>query len=192
MALRLGPVTIPWLGSSEKDDPYWESFMKTAPHDVRNFVPDMLKDAPEGNLFPTKADIHTPEITSQHIKELAEFLGSDMTGVAKLSATDEHGDEYPFAVVFGVKAEVDPREAPGFGGQTPVQNGQYITFVTSAYIRELGFHATAKLECNRERMAVAAGLGTLNAQGRLETPKLGTKVYVADVIFTDLPLAPDR
>jgi len=192
MSLRIGPVTIPWPASDEKNDPYWDFFLNSAPYDPRNSVTEMLKDAPEGNVFPTKADIHTPEITSQHLKELALFLGSEITGIAKLAPDDPHVDEYSFAVVCAVKAEVEPRKAPGFGGQTPIQNGQYITFVLSAYIRELGFHATAKLEANRERMAVAAGLGTLDARGRLVTPQLGTKVYVADVIFTDLPLAPDR
>jgi hypothetical protein len=191
MPLRLGPITIPFPGTEPKD-PYWDFFMNAAPQDMRNFVPDMMKDAPEGNIFPTKADIHTPEITAQHLKELALFLGSEATGVARLGPGDAHGDQYPFAVVFLVKAEVDPQKALGFGGQTPVQNGQYITFVASAYIRELGFHATAKLDCHREQMAVAAGLGTVNNQGRFVSTKLGPKVHIADVIFTDLPLAPDR
>jgi len=47
-------------------------------------------------------------------------------------------------------------------------------------------------EGNRaERLAVAAGLGNLNLDGRLVTPRFGRLVYVAEVIFTDLPLEPD-
>jgi epoxyqueuosine reductase QueG len=40
-------------------------------------------------------------------------------------------------------------------------------------------------------LAAAAGLGTLDTQRRLVTPKFGTRVHVANVIRTDLPLAPD-
>ena len=43
----------------------------------------------------------------------------------------------------------------------------------------------------RERLAVAAGLGTLNGDERLAVPKYGTRIHVADIIFTDLPLAAD-
>ena len=51
-------------------------------------------------------------------------------------------DDLPFAVVCAVRADDDPREAPGIGGQVPVQNGLYVTFVLSAYIRELGYRAS--------------------------------------------------
>jgi hypothetical protein len=99
---------------------------------------------------------------------------------------------YPFAIVSVVRAEHDPHRTPGIGGQVPVQNGLYVTFVLSAYIRELGFRATAKLPADGVRLAAAAGLGTVDAEGRLVTPQYGTKAYVADIVFTDLPLAPDR
>ena len=98
---------------------------------------------------------------------------------------------YPFAVICAVQADYDPRQAPGIGGQVPVQKGLFITFVLSAWIRELGFRATAALDPNAEQLAVAAGLGKLNTDGRLVTPQYGTGVHVANVIRTDLPLAPD-
>jgi hypothetical protein len=189
--LRVGPVTIPWPGKSHSNDPYWDSFINTPPSDLRNSVVDMIKDAPEGNIFPVKADLHTPEITSRHLKELAIFLGTDLVGVARVPPDAIPGEDYPFAVVNVVRADHDPRQAPGIGGQVPVQNGLYVSFVLSAYIRELGYRATAKVETDGERWAAAAGLGTLNAQGRLVTGKFGTRVHVADVILTDLPLAAD-
>jgi len=74
----------------------------------------------------------------------------------------------------------------------PVQNGLFITFVLSAWIRELGFRATAAPHPDAEKLAAAAGLGKLNPDGRLLTPKYGTRIHVADVIRTDLPLAPDQ
>ena len=43
------------------------------------------------------------------------------------------------AIVCAVRAEYDPRAAPGIGGQVPVQNGLFVTFILSAYIREMGY-----------------------------------------------------
>jgi hypothetical protein len=201
--LRLGPFKIPWVGKdSHKGDPYWDFFINTPPADLANTVTEMIRNAPQGNIFPTKAELHTPEITSSHVKELARYLGTDLVGVAKLNAAlfplpvegggKGEGDiNYPFAVVCAVQADYDPRQARGIGGQVPVQKGLFITFVLSAWIRELGFRATATLDPNAERLATTAGLGTLDAQGRLVTPQFGSRVHVANIIRTDLPLAPD-
>jgi hypothetical protein len=201
--LRLGPFKIPRFGKdSHKDDPYWDFFINTPPADLANTVTEMIRSAPEGNVFPTKAELHTPDITSSHVKELARYLGTDPVGIARLNAVpsplprggdgkgavDEH---YPFAVICAVQADYDPRKAPGIGGQVPVQKGLFITFVLSAWIRELGFRATAALDPNAEQLAAAAGLGKLNADGKLVTPQYGTRVHVANLIRTDLPLAPD-
>jgi hypothetical protein len=192
MPLRLGPITLPWPGKPA-DDPYWDFFLRTPPHDVQNSAVDLVQRAPEGAVNPAQEMIHSPEINARHIKELATFLGATLTGVAALDpGAPDTPEGYPFAIVNVVRAEHDPREAPGIGGQVPVQNGLYVTFVLSAYVRELGFRATAKLPADGVRLAMAGGLGTIDAQGRLVTPQYGTKVYVADVIFTDLPLAPDR
>jgi hypothetical protein len=203
VVLRLGPLKIPWLGKdSREDDPYWDFFINTPPADLANTVTEMIRSAPEGNIFPTKAELHTPEITSSHVKELARYLGTDLVGIVRLTALfplptgtegKSEGDNiyYPFAVICAVEADYDPRQAPGIGGQVPVQKGLFITFVLSAWIRELGFRATSALDPNAEQFAAAAGLGTLNGEGRLVTPKFGTHVHVANVIRTDLPLAPD-
>jgi len=200
--LRLGPFKIPRFGKdSRKDDPYWDFFINTPPADLANTVTEMIRSAPEGNVFPTKAELHTPDITSSHVKELARYLGTDLIGIARLTALSPlptggegkgQGDNiYPFAVICAVQADYDPRQAQGIGGQVPVQKGLFITFVLSAWIRELGFRATAALDPNAEQLAAAAGLGKLNADGRLVTPQYGTRVHVANVIRTDLPLAPD-
>jgi hypothetical protein len=172
--------------SSHRDDPYWDFFINTPPADLANTVTEMIRNAAEGNVFPTRAELHTPEITSSHVKGMAEYFGAELVGIAKLADS-----AYPFAVVCAVHADYDPREARGIGGQVPVQNGLFITFVLSAWIRELGYRATAAPDPDAEKLAAAAGLGRLNAGGRLVTEKFGTCVYVANVIRTDLPLAPD-
>jgi hypothetical protein len=204
VVLRLGPIKIPWLGKdSREDDPYWDFFINTPPADLANTVTEMIRSAPEGSVFPTKAELHTPDITSSHVKELARYLGTDLVGIARLTTTPassitrggdgrgEGNEHYPFAVICAVQADYDPRHALGIGGQVPVQKGLFITFVLSAWIRELGFNATAALDPNAEQLAAAAGLGNLTADGKLLTPQYGTRIHVANVIRTDLPLAPD-
>ena len=193
MALRLGPFKIPWpRKDSHKDDPYWDFFINTPPADLANTVTELIRNAPEGNVFPTKAELHTPEITSSHVKGMAEYFGADLVGIVKLdSSTPRDGEAFPFAVICAVRADYYPREAPGIGGQASVQNGLFISFVLSAWIRELGFRATAAPDPDAEKLAAAAGLGTLNEKGRLVTPQFSANVHVANVIRTDLPLAAD-
>jgi epoxyqueuosine reductase QueG len=80
------------------------------------------------------------------------------------------------------------------GGQATIQAGQYVTFIVSAWIREMGFRGTMKIDvprAEREHLAVAAGLGKLNGDGKLTVPKYGTKIHIADIIFTDLPMEAD-
>jgi hypothetical protein len=155
-------------------------------------VTELIRNAPAGNVFPTPADIHTPEITAQHVKDLARYLGAELVGIARLETnTASNPDSYPFAVLCAVRAEYDPRVSPGIGGQVPVQNGLFITFVLSAWIRELGFRASVAPDMEAETLAAQAGVGTLNAEGRLITAPFGARVHIADAICTDLPLAAD-
>jgi hypothetical protein len=195
MASRLGSLRLPWRWSARDDDPYWDAFINRPPTDVLNMVPEIIKRAPQGNVFPTPSELHSPNVTSNHVKELAAYLDVQLVGIADLSKQDpELAQGYPFAVVCAVRAEYDPETSPGVGGQTPVQNGQYVTFIVASWIREMGFRATMKIETSREqreRLAVTARLGVLNGHHRLTVPKYGTKIYVADIIFTDLPLAAD-
>jgi hypothetical protein len=183
----------PWSKKDvHRDDPYWDFFIKTPPADLTNTVTELIRNAPAGNVFPTKADIHTPEIMSQHVKEMARYFGAEWTGIAKLESHDDpHPEGHPFAVLCAVRAEHDPRVSPGIGGQVPVQNGLFITFVLSAWIRELGFRAHVESQLEAKTLAAQAGLGRLDAEGCLVTPQFGTKVYVADAICTDLPLIAD-
>ena len=191
--MRIGPLKLPWRGkSSHKDDPYWDFFINTPAADLANTVTDMIRNAPEGNVFPTRTELHTPEITSSHVKGMAEYFGAEMVGIARLTPEDtRNGEFYPFAVICAVHADYDPRKSPGIGGQVPVQNGLFISFVLSAWIRELGYRATAAPDPDAEKLAARAGLGTLNNEGKLVTPRFGANVHVANLIRTDLPLAPD-
>jgi hypothetical protein len=184
---------FPWSKkTSHRTDPYWDFFINTPAADLGNTVTEMIRKAPDGNVFPVKSELHTPEITTRHVKGMAEYFGAALTGVVKLDTDDPANPEgHPYAVVCAVSAEYDPRTSPGIGGQVPVQNGLFITFVLSAWIRELGFRATRAPQSGDEELAARAGLGTLDAEGHLVTPQFGGKVYIANAIRTDLPLAPD-
>ena len=186
MALRTGWLKAPWRRTDRRSgDPYWDFFINTAPADRANSVLDVIRRAPEGNVFPTRSDLHTPEITASHVKEMARYLGADLVGITELE-NDDAG--HPFAVVCLVRADHDPREALGIGGQVPVQNGLFVTFVLSAWIRELGYRASVTTSLDGARLAAAAKLGTLDRSGKLVTAKYGTRIHVADVVRTDLPL----
>jgi len=184
---------IPWSGKdSHRDDPYWDFFINTAPADLTNTVTELIRKAPAGNIFPTKAELHSPEITSSHVKGMAQYFGTELIGITKLDPNDiGNSENLPFAVICAVHADYDPRSSPGIGGQMPVQNGLFITFVLSAWIRELGFRAIVVCDGGADALAARAGLGTLNGQGRLVTREFAVDVYVADAIYTDLPLATD-
>ena len=91
-------------------------------------------------------------MTSDHVKELTTYLAKSLNGIAELSKQDQelaHG--YPYAIVCAVRSEYDPYEHPGVGGQTGVQHGQVVTFIVAAWIREMGFRATIKIETTREQ-----------------------------------------
>jgi len=158
-------------------------------------MPAIIEKAAEGNVFPTPSELHSPNVTADHVKELGVYLKAHSVGIADLGkqpAELAHG--YLYGVVCAIRADYDPYTSPGVGGGAAIQAGQYATFIVASWIREMGFRASMKIAVSREdreRLAVAAGLGKLNSDGRLSVPKLGTRVYIADIIFTDLPLMAD-
>jgi hypothetical protein len=190
-----GSLRAPWRRSGADDDPYWDAFINRPPADLRNVIPEIIGKAPEGNIFPTQSELHSPDVTSNHVKELALYLAARLCGIVDLGKqAPEVARGYPFAIVCVVRAEYDPYASPGVGGQAAVQAGQFVTFIMASWIREMGFRGTMKIDVSREereRLAVAAGLGKLNGDGRLTVPKYGTKIHIADIIFTDLPMVAD-
>ncbi|HZO29247.1 MAG TPA: hypothetical protein VFH48_25015 [Chloroflexota bacterium] len=190
-----GALQAPLRRFSAQNDPYWDDFINRPPNDIRNMIPEIIGKAPEGNVFPTQAELHSPDVTAKHVKELSTYLGAKLVGIADLGKQKaEIARGYPYAIVSGVRAEYDPYTSPGVGGQAAVQAGQFVTFIVASWIREMGFRASMKIDVpreEREHLAVAAGLGKLDGDGRLTAPRYGTKVHIADIIFTDLPMQAD-
>jgi hypothetical protein len=111
-------------------------------------------------------------------------------GSCELDVSDDAGvaGELPFAVFMLFRAEHDPRESPGIGGHVAALRGAFATFQVSAIIREFGYQAARLSLAEPDRVAATAGLGVLDGRGRLKTAGLGTKLHIADVILTDLPV----
>ena len=171
-----------------KDDPYWDFFINRPPADPNNVIPHAFRGLPQGDANPVRTAVHSPNVMSDQIKELGRFYGADLVGIVELAS------EPGFAIVSVLKADYDTRMAHGPGGQTPVLKGLFATFTLAAFIRELGYSAATRVsgDDNRgERLAAAAGLGILDGDGRLVIRRHGRGAYVAEVIFTDLPLQPD-
>lgn len=180
--MRLASL-LPWRSK----DPYWDAYVNRPPSDPSNLVAPAVRGAVEGQVYPFKSDVHTPEVMTKHIQQLGRFFGADEVGVVALDGSDA---EYAFAIVCGVKAEYDPRTAQGIGGQAAALTGAYVTFNLSAAIREYGFAATRSGDHDVDRIAKCAGMGSLDEEGRLVAPGHGRRLYLADVIRTDLPLQP--
>jgi hypothetical protein len=190
--MRIGPFNI---GHTERDDPYWDGFINRPPVDRRNVVNLAMADAEEGSVHPTRTEVHSPNVMSSHIRQLGNYLGVNEVAIVQLAASpfeDCPDDPGPFfAIVSLLQADHDTRTAPGSGGQAPAVKGLFATFNVAAYIREMGYRANRSKTMNGERLAAAAGLGTLTADGRLVSPRLHPCVHAAEVIVTELPLEAD-
>jgi hypothetical protein len=154
-----------------------------------------MAGAEEGSVHPTRGEVHSPNVTAGHVKELARYLGIDEVGIVQLATNPFESDCAAtgpfFAIVSLLQADYDTRTAPGAGGQAPVVKGLFATFNLAAYIRELGYRAIRTKTVNGERLAAIAGLGKVNGDGRLVSPRLRPCVHAAEVILTELPLEPD-
>src|SRR4051794_24647951 len=105
MPLRLALLRIPSPRSGTDDDPDWEAFINRPLADIRNMIPEIMGRAPEGNVVVTRAELHSPDVTADHVKELARYLKTDLVGIVDLSKQDpELAHGFPFAVVCAVKA----------------------------------------------------------------------------------------
>jgi hypothetical protein len=194
MATKLGRWLGLWL-TGGSGDPLWDHFINRTPADPKNYLTPALQGAPEGRIYPVKTEVSDPQTMSRQLKELGQWVGADLVGVAALQPAHlQSGGQpdvlYPFAVVCAIASDYDPREAKGLGGQLVVQNGAVVNHHLRNYIRELGYR-TSIGGADPLAMAVAAGLGTLDRNGLLVTKIRSFYMHVADPILTDLPLAPD-
>src|SRR5437867_2287313 len=106
--MRIGRFQVRLCGRRD-DDPYWDAFVNAEPADPNNVVAVGVRGLSDGSVYAIRTDVHSPEVMSQHVKDLALFLGADRCGVVDLQLSspatlpilgeERQSEEYPFAVV---------------------------------------------------------------------------------------------
>ena len=180
-----------WWERVRAKDPYWDAFLHRPPADPQNVITAAMLPGPAGSVFPTQTEVHDTVAMSGHLKEFATFVGASATGVSAVGpGPNGAAPEYPFAVSCLVVAVEEVTESTGVGGQFAIQKCAVTNFNLAAYIRELGYEAVVH-EDGAHTYAAAAGLGRLDPDGKLNSPRFGRRVGIAGVILTNIPLKPD-
>ena len=183
---------------SDKDR-LWDHFVNSAPADAKNELTPHMQAAPEGRVYPVQSASDDPATNSKTIKDLAQWLGANMVGIAALDttlqpvSTPEAGGEaipLPLGVVCVVFSDYDPEQSKGMGGQQSAQTGAVILHHLRAYILELGFRASFS-DLDSATVAEAAELGHRDQSGRFVTRSKSPHSVVSYVLCTDLPMVPD-
>ena len=133
---------------------------------------------------------HRVGVTQLHDYHLYSHKGRGPRSGEPISLTHPHA--------IAITVEMDHRmmeSAPG--GSTVMEsseqylNSGVLALKTAAFIRELGYEATAHIDGNYEvicpLVAMDAGLGVIGRMGLLMTPDLGPRVRIS-VVTTNLPL----
>ena len=172
---------------------------------------DIITESPGGGIWANKMDVHDLAAMSGHIGELAAFWGAALCGITATEADAieaEHpsqvrADEaeagaldaqalaqaYPYTIVCALKRDYG-ETAQGMGGRFGEQKLAVVNFNLRSYIREVGYGAVFAHPVAANRLAVAAGLGSVDRKGHFSARSLGAKVILADVVLTNLPLKP--
>jgi hypothetical protein len=191
------------LTNKSDKDRLWDHFVNSAPADAKNELTPHMQAAPEGRIYPVQSASEDPATNSQTIKELGQWLGANMVGIAALDASlqpvassaENAGDDgevrkLPSGIVCVVFSNYDPEQSKGMGGQQAAQTGAVILHHLRAYILELGFRASFS-DLDSASVAEAAELGRRDGSGRFSTRSKNPHSVVSYVLCTDLPLAPD-
>jgi 3-chloro-4-hydroxyphenylacetate reductive dehalogenase len=166
----------------------------------------------DGDVAKTRAPIsEDPAVLSRHIKQLARFLRSDITGICRLPpyavySHDRSGKEITLehknAIVLVV--DQDYETMLGSTGDDWISSSQsfigysntaLISCVLADYIRRLGYPARAHNAMNYQvvvpPLLLLSGIGEMSRAGIVLNPFLGLR-YKAAVVTTDMPLEPDK
>ena len=196
------------MSDRQDKDRLWDHFVNSPPADPKNDITPHILAAPEGRVYPVKTESSDPETMSRTVKELGQWLGADLVGIAALDSSpqpaelpegegssqadgaDGQEQPFPFAIVCLVLSDYDPAKSKGLGGQKAVQLAAVVSHHLRAYIRELGYRASFAGP-DPVAVAEAAGLGQRDQSGRFITGKKSSHAIISQVISTDLPMAPD-
>ncbi len=189
-------------------DRLWDHFITSPPADAKNDLTPHIESAPEGRVYPIQSASDDPDTMSQTIKELGQWLGVNLVGIAAVDPslqpevrsegegdTDEEGGQtkhLPFGIVCVVHSDHDPEVSKGLGGQKGTQLDAVVIHHLRAYILELGYRASFS-DLDPVAVAEAAELGRRDQSGRFiaAAGKKGSYAVLSHVLSTDLPMAPD-
>ncbi len=187
-------------------DPLWEGFVNRPLSDPSNDLGAAIRSAPEGAVYPVKTEVPDPAGMSANMKDLGCWLGVDVVGITRLQpsqvrpekfrdgqgerSAEEIARDYPIAIICGVQTEHDPGNTEGMAGRVSTLEGNLVSFNLAAFIRELGYRASFG-GADAIKVAEAAGLGRLGADGRFTAPGKKGWLYISDPILTELPMEAD-
>ena len=84
MAIKFGRWLLDRWRAGARRDPLWDHFINRTPTDPKNNLTPALQGAPEGRIYPVKTEVSEPQTMSRQIKELGQWLGADLVGIAAL------------------------------------------------------------------------------------------------------------
>lgn len=137
---------------------------------------------------------HSVGYTSLREYHLYSHKGRGPQSGKPIIRTDEH------AIAITVEMDHRMMQSSPLGTSVMESSEQYLrsgvlALKLAAWIRELGYEATAHIDGNYEvicpLVAVDAGLGTIGRMGLLMTPLLGPRVRIA-VVTTNMPVTYDN
>lgn len=187
--------------------------------DKRNVFANVLRDAPESTVNPTRTPVDDPAAMARHIKRVARYLGADIVGIGKTHpsflyaggalhdvgfiATEEEGGEspaelcrkYPYVIVTPIAWDINLIQAHRHhigdaAYETTLMRLGLVLTALEGYIRELGYSAF-RGKVNPQGAALAAGIGELGRNGLIISKDFGARIHLNDAIMTDLPLVTD-
>ena len=176
---------------------------------------EQTKSQESGSKNPVKVN---PERTARFITHWLKRTGAHSVGFTRLqdyhlyshkgrgpSSGSPIHNNYDHAIALTVEMDHRMMQSAPEGSSVMESSEQYLqsgvlALKLAAWIRELGYEATAHIDGNYEvicpLVAADAGLGTIGRMGLLMTPKLGPRVRIS-VVTTNLPISygkalPDR
>ena len=150
-----------------------------------------------------------PEKASRFISAWLRRTGAHSVGFTRLKAYHLYSHKgrgpgsglpihqnHPYAIALTVEMDHRMMQSAPMGTSLMESSEQYLrsgilALKLAAWIRELGYEATAHIDGNYEvicpLVAVDAGLGTIGRMGLLMTPRLGPRVRIS-VVTTNMPV----
>src|SRR5436309_5298807 len=187
--------------------------------DRRNYFTNVVNRATKGKVSPNRVPVDDPAAMTRHIKAIAQYMGADITTVARAHPSMMYGgarytqdgtasdayeatcpedlvEKFPYLLVVTNAWDYDTLQAHRHhigdaSYHVSQMKGHLILKAIEGYIKELGYTALRGV-ANPQAAGLASGVGELGRNGLLIHRKFGARIHMPDPIMTDLPLVPDQ